>query len=280
MKCGTETIFNKDGKKVNVYHENGNLKHTSTYNENDKVHGVIKRYYKSGKLRNVTEVNNGIPHGSDKSYYENGNLETESTIVNGLLEGTVYRYYENGKLSKEIEFKNNALHGNYFAYREDGSILSVSEYKNDKSNGLHYQYHLNGSLTIATYVDGILHGDYIIKYPGKVKHPTEHDPYEIRVTESKRTYLNNVLHGVFVEYYDNGVIQHFNIYDEGKSIGISKSYDRDFNITSEYDTTNRKRTLWHYDDGVMTLKECYVDNVLKHREKHAGCKFITKGEVE
>src|SRR4051812_43371995 len=70
--------------------------HWVYYTRNDKIEGVSKQFYKSGKLRRVATYKNDRYEGKVTDYYENGQIKNEVDYRAGLKNGTEKVYYENG----------------------------------------------------------------------------------------------------------------------------------------------------------------------------------------
>jgi antitoxin component YwqK of YwqJK toxin-antitoxin module len=68
--------------------------------------GLVRSYFKNGKLKGVTPFANGVMNGVVKEYYESGKLKGEHPYTNDLENGADKEYYENGKLKTVITFKD------------------------------------------------------------------------------------------------------------------------------------------------------------------------------
>lgn len=69
-----------------------------------KPFGIVKEYYKNGKLKSETPYIDGNIIGVQKKYSERGELIVENTVVDGKENGVIRIYYESGKLSMECPF--------------------------------------------------------------------------------------------------------------------------------------------------------------------------------
>lgn len=53
---------------------------------------TVKTYFPSGKLRSITEVENGLRNGKEELYFENGNLFMVQYFKDDLPVDSVYSY--------------------------------------------------------------------------------------------------------------------------------------------------------------------------------------------
>ena len=65
-----------------------------------KLDGIIKEYYRNGRLFREIPMKNGIREGIERWYYENGNPMYEITYKDGIRDGLIKNYFKNGKIHK------------------------------------------------------------------------------------------------------------------------------------------------------------------------------------
>jgi len=95
--------------------------------------GIVREYFKNGKLANECTYFNGQRNGIEKVYYKNGNLMWLAQETNGKTEGLVKGYYESGKLKSEANWANNLPNGIYKEYYENGKLKSETTYTAGKA---------------------------------------------------------------------------------------------------------------------------------------------------
>ena len=122
--------------------------------------GLIKSYYRNGKIDYEENWKGGKLHGVLKCYGADGILYLEETWENGKLHGERRSYDRKGKL-KHInnwkEGKPNGVHKWYFA---DGKLYQEENWENGKLHGLHKLYYKKGNLnTEEEWIDGKLYGE-------------------------------------------------------------------------------------------------------------------------
>ena len=79
---------------------------------------------------NIIKSEGKIPDGIVKEYYKSGKLKGEGTVQDGMVQGIVKEYYESGKLKGEWNLKNGKLDGESKRYYERGGIRCIDTYKN------------------------------------------------------------------------------------------------------------------------------------------------------
>ena len=117
------TIFYKGKKKMSeglyinklregiwkIYHADGTNVMAEEPYKADRLHGVKKAFYISGKLSEELEYKNGIEHGISNQYAENGVKIKETQQVNGILDGKIINRDETGKITDEANYVNGKL---------------------------------------------------------------------------------------------------------------------------------------------------------------------------
>jgi antitoxin component YwqK of YwqJK toxin-antitoxin module len=72
-----------------------------------KAQGLMRTYYKSGKLEAEVFFIDGKQDGTAKGYYESGKLAFINPFDKGKRNGTFKGYYENGKVKMEAIYNND-----------------------------------------------------------------------------------------------------------------------------------------------------------------------------
>lgn len=102
----------KDGRWVE-YHQGGVQVLNEEFYVNDKLEGVRKVYYKSGKLSEELGYKNGIQDGVSNQYAENGVKLREETYVNGVQHGKVTYRNADGKITLEGSYDHGKKIGEW-----------------------------------------------------------------------------------------------------------------------------------------------------------------------
>lgn len=67
--------------------------------------------------------NNGKIEGVYKKYYKNGNINVEWNYINGLRNGMSKKYYINGHLNWKCNYSNDKMNGIYKVYDTNGILM-------------------------------------------------------------------------------------------------------------------------------------------------------------
>ena len=92
-----------------IYHFDGQHVMAEEPYKNDKLHGIKKGYYASGKLSEELEYKNGIEDGIANQYSENGVKIKETQYKNGVLDGKIIIRDTNGSITDEAKYVNGKL---------------------------------------------------------------------------------------------------------------------------------------------------------------------------
>ena len=153
--------------------------------------------------------------GKVESFNYEGNPTSIVSYDNGVVNSaTNYTYFENGNLSYVENLKDGisleedaVLDGTITSYEEDGNLDYIENYKDGKIHGLVEEYGENGLLFI------------------------------------RDTYANGVLNGESTMYFEDGLetIALQGIYENGKRVGVWKSFDNDGILEEEITYDNGKK---------------------------------------
>ena len=119
-----EILSSDDFKTVIVktHHENGKIKE-EIETVNDKLHGLYKLYHDNGQLRVFTRFENGLQvDGVVDSFDENGFLIRTVELKKGNKNGPYKEFYPSGRIKKEGRYKDNEIIGKSIEYFENGNI--------------------------------------------------------------------------------------------------------------------------------------------------------------
>ena len=113
-----------------IYHNNGREELKERFHRNDgKIHGVYKRYYKSGKLQSEIFHEYGTFHGSTKGWYESGEKKWEGEMnkkVFGEPIGKYVFYHPNGKVKKQTIHSDDGFPESQQCWDENGNEIDCS----------------------------------------------------------------------------------------------------------------------------------------------------------
>lgn len=238
----------------------------------DKINdcGLCVDYYANGKkMREYYQINN-LKQGPYKEYYVDGTIKIYCDYIDGKIEGLYLEYDQDGFLKKELQNKNGLLYGickyyeknQYQGYTEiSDEITYIEGYKNgdftriikkNDNNTIEKGNFLNNCKieSITTHNNNIIINKRYA-HPNKDNVYIVEDYYDDNIIKRKYciTYNNNNVYenlvGIDSKYYENGIIESIQNYDDKTAITFYKNG----NIKSEKQNNNE-----HY------LIKCYYEN--------------------
>ncbi len=85
---------------------------------------VEKKYFPSGKIREIRHLKNGVRQGLQTAYWENGRKRFEYIAVNDAYEGELKEWAENGQLFHLAHYKKGQEEGIQKMWHANGKIRS------------------------------------------------------------------------------------------------------------------------------------------------------------
>ncbi len=216
-------VKDKNGKKQGVWkkYENGHLVYEGQFKD-DVPYGTFKYYHANGKLKSITEFQQGVHKVKTTIYHENGHKASEGAYIDQLKEGE-WRYYSNSDTLLKVEhYKTGDRDGIWQTYSTSGVLLEECNYLNNKRNGMYKTYYLNGVVSYeADYVAGKTNGKSSSYYPnGKVSttgnyhngwRDGEWNTYDVNgKIRSTMLYKDRILSKTYIYLYQKGVGQKLN----------------------------------------------------------------------
>lgn len=139
---------------VKEYYKSGKLRAEWNY-KNGELEGTCNIYFENGELMFKNNYKSGKRDGVTKSYYRGLRLRYKYEYKDGKLEGTVKKYHKNGKLSFGWKYKDGRREGTAKSYFKSGSLKAKWNYKGDQLDGITRIYYKSGGIKyIDTYRGG------------------------------------------------------------------------------------------------------------------------------
>jgi hypothetical protein len=162
---GDEIVVTPAGAKVkleHVLHPGGVVEDYYEYAEpsgRHVKHGLYKRYYRNGDMRELITYAHGVEHGPF-IVWQDGNVKAlEGRYDHGRLDGTITRYYPSGVKQREFHYERGELDGPFVTYHENGVVQAIGTHRQGQKHGPYAEYHANGKLYLeGTYERGYLKG--------------------------------------------------------------------------------------------------------------------------
>ncbi|MBN1463540.1 MAG: hypothetical protein JW922_07690, partial [Paludibacteraceae bacterium] len=145
---------NNKQQSVIKYWSNGKIKTEYFLTKNNKISGIRKDYYESGKINLIRNYNNGLLDGKCYKYYPNGNIMIESTYCYGKENGWCIKYNSDGSIKEKIEkmlfYKNE---NGFFHFNSDKLIEKCEKNIKEKESIIinHIYYYKNKVIRDSSY---------------------------------------------------------------------------------------------------------------------------------
>lgn len=97
---------------------------------------VEKKYFPSGKIREIRHLKNGVRQGLQTAYWENSRKRFEYIAVNDAYEGELKEWTENGQLFHLAHYKKGQEEGIQKMWHANGKIRSNIIIINGRRYGL------------------------------------------------------------------------------------------------------------------------------------------------
>jgi len=314
VKNGPQTIFFDSGEKYSVWtNVDGEMtgdyityyKDGSIFCKSTMLNGEFDQYsscnYASGKKKFELTYDKGKVNGVRTNYFKNGALKSKETLKQNLFEGPTTYYRLNGEKKFEINYAGDEVSENYtlkdnlgevtYEYIIDGKKTITKEYvgglldqvimsENDEikylesySDGMKYvrQTFKDGKTKdVFQFTKGDDKGKKL-----KVENHKLHDVYGNFVSERK--YKNGLIDGENNYYYLNGKKSSQMNFVDGKETGVSKFYDIEGRLKTEYEIRNDSLNGYYlnYDDGILSSFYSYENGKLNG----AGYGYHKNGKI-
>lgn len=150
-----------------------------------------------------------------KTYPKMTTLEYEGQFKDDKPVGTFTYYYESGKKKAIITHDEKTGRSAAVMYHEEGTILAKGIYRSQLKDSVWNYYGPSGRLSKKeTYLKDKLNGKTTIYYVSE-------DPEDRRELPAKVTnYVNGVMEGEVIEYFESGTIKSKGTYVKGAKEGV------------------------------------------------------------
>ena len=172
----------------------------------------------------------------EKTHPKSIALQYKGQFIDDKPVGTFYYYYPSKSLQAIIKHDVSSTRSSATFYSGNGVILSKGIYKNMKKDSIWLNYAPSGRLSSSeSYKEDKLNGPKIIYYL------SEDLSNKSLIMASYTNYLNGLVDGEKVEYFDSGLIKLKGTYKNNKKIGVWET---------------------NHPNGKLMLEERYKDGIL------------------
>lgn len=145
-------------------------------------------------------------------------IESKELYVSDKKEGTAYVFFPSGKIKQTIPYNGNKVDGLSKEFDQEGNIITLLEYNNDRL--------ISREKINRTDNNGLKQG-------------TWKEFYSNGNPKKDENYKDNLLHGYYREYNNNGQIIFTLLYENGAIVESTNVDDTEINIVNRYDGENR-----------------------------------------
>jgi antitoxin component YwqK of YwqJK toxin-antitoxin module len=240
-----------------------------------KTDGFQRFYYPNGRVSGEGTLRNGQPDGYWKAWNENGTLKSEGNRKNFQLD-SIWKFYSgDGQLLLEINYRNGKKDGLKTTYTDQGIIREL--FKNDVKDGMTRYYYKDGKIMQEIpFVNGLEQGfgkEYDTQ--GIIITLTEYrkgfvvDRVRINRKDEKgrrqgrwftfyqngniRTevsYRDDLMHGYFKEYAENGDLMKILRYEYGEILKEAPEVQK-MDIRQEYYPNGKVKISAMFRNGIQ-----------------------------
>ena len=136
--------------------------------KNNRLHGLYMVRYANGNLMQENYFANGLRCGIHKYWYESGIVQLVKGYKDGKQHGIHESYYLDGAISETINYVDDKRIGRCINYLPNGNVVKISHFKNGLLHGKYTKWTTQLKHE-CYYVDGMLHGEYIIYEQDQIK---------------------------------------------------------------------------------------------------------------
>lgn len=196
-----------------IYNDNSEIVSSGNMDKNSNRTGVWKTFYPGGQIKSTGLYKNNLKEGKWKYLFGDGKIEQEGEFLKGKYTGLWTYYYPDGKIWKEEEYYNGLEEGSYAEYDEEGNILVSGEYFDGEREGL-WTTQINDNKAVGKYVTGLMDSKW--KYY-----------YDDGTLLFEGNFVQGSPDGKHKYYYPNGNIKEEQYYSSGLRQKNWKKYSPD-----------------------------------------------------
>ncbi len=242
--------------------------------DNDSLHtpfvqdgnGEIKRFYKSGRLKELYTFTRGLKTGPFEERMANGIITVRGYFTKGLRDETWYFYNSNGNVVQVTEYHLDTLNGRYETYFANGSDRTKGEYKNGKKHGQWTWSAENQNLEMSGYfVDGEQHGEWRYYF-----------------SSGELSYIayfeQGIRSGDWTYYFRDGSLFKKGSFKDGKKTGLwITNYENGNTLMQGFYIKGQEQGEWknYWENGILKNRAFFKDGELNGAWKSFSPEGIT-----
>lgn len=195
----------------------------------DEINGDLIEYYANGEVYSIIPYEKGIQQGKEQRFGRSGNISFNVEVINDQAQGEYTTYYDNGQVYEKGYFENGTPTGVWETFDSDGNLASQFNYNaNGELDGQYIVYEDTQKQTEYTYKNGeiIAYACYdkngveiINEKKKKGKFYFKGYTLDGSITNEGEYDSKGGKTGIWIDYYNTGVISEKGEYKENKPFG-------------------------------------------------------------
>ena len=235
---------------------------------------------KAGEWQKINpELEIQLPKSHSTYFFPNGNRYAELTVIDSFPNRILKFFNKEDKLIRTVKFESDSIvskvfeNGEYKGYHSNlGLLQSEGLFENNMYQGKWKFYYKDGETIkqIVEYVNDTLHG-------------IREDYWENGKLKSKTTNVSGKQNGKTIHYHKNGEIEEINFLKNGDVHGISTRYYSNGKLESKCDYWNgirRDTCKFYYENGNLEKLEIMELDTTSSKSLGIVYRYYESGEIE
>lgn len=259
-------IIKFTGKHL-IYYDDGQLKQICHIRDS-KLSGELITWYPNGQIFSEENCYKNKASGYFKLFYQNGQLKEKFFCINGQLHGLHEEWYKNGNIKSKTYYNEDKRCDIEMSWYPDGKPCEKVELDKDgKVCGEQIKWYSNGNMSMRRFfISGKLDGPCQYWYrdgtPKTVEFYISSIICDTNTHVYETNYLQNMKHGPYEEFYENGQHKIICNYIYGKLQNNYQEYHEDGQIKcSRYYNYGELQKSFEWDERghlLPTIIDCLI----------------------
>jgi antitoxin component YwqK of YwqJK toxin-antitoxin module len=229
-----------------------------------KEHGILKRFYKNGRLKSVQEYFHGKIINTSTEYYDAVNFLNESLVKSvanydseGTLHGEQRSYFENGLMESVVNYEAGTLQGLKVFFDSEGNKIEEAWYEAGLLHGPYMMMSQDKKEHVFNFVEGKKHGPMVVYHPSKDG---------LRIPAIEGYYKDAKKDGEFREYNPSGNLIALTTFKDDKKEGLTALYAENGALLASIQFSNDLKEgpfVNYYPTGIIAKKGTFVKDKLE-----------------
>jgi antitoxin component YwqK of YwqJK toxin-antitoxin module len=235
---------------------------------------------KTGKWQKINpELEIKLPKSHSTYFFPNGNRYSELKVIDSFPNRILKYFNTEDKLIRTVEFKTDSIinkvfeNGYYKGYHSNLGLLQSEGLIENRIYQGKWIFYRNDGETIKQ----------IVEYVNDTLHGIREDYWENGKLKSKTTNINGKQNGKTIHYHKNGELEEVNFLKNGEVHGISTRYYANGKLESKCDYWNgiaRDSCKFYYENGNLEKLEIIKLDTTSSKSSGIVYRYYESGEIE